>query len=606
MGFLGLAGAVLAARSVPSTGYEVSIYRATPPAFWFGVVTAATIGILATLFGRRLTKAAGVGLAGLSTVSFLALPFFRGYYFYGSGDALTHLGWAKRMLGPDFGFFDLIYPGGHSLALFLSQVMGVPVRWGMMYAMLAMSVLTMLFVPLAVWVVLRDSRAVVIASFVAMLMLPINNISTHSHFHSYTLTTLYFPFVLYLLFKHLTRSAEDVSLPSWASASSFLLPIALVANVFYHPQVAVNVLIFMGTILAVGLAWRRRVRVTHAAATDGGQRHRLIVGQVAFLAALLATWATQYQQTYRLLNNVLMSAQGFLASGSGAGEVAQQRTGSAEAIGVSLVELFLKLFAVNAVFIVLATGLLAAVAFGIVRHRSDSDMAVTYIGCSALTLGPFFAVQFIGDVSGYFFRHLGFAMVLAGVLGAIALFHLSKVLEGAIEGREQAIVAVITIAVLCLSLAAYFPSPYIYNPSPQSPEQQFVGYDATFEYRAEGAAVAGIRAGPGRFSDALNDDFDPRLMWTLGQDTVDSLENVTRFREHRLSDEPFYYLVVSEKDRARELQGYHGLRYQEDDFDRIANATNPRISRIQTNGEYNMYFVDQQGYSLEPPDETAS
>ncbi|WP_363464493.1 hypothetical protein [Halogeometricum borinquense] len=606
VGFLGLAGGVLTARADPATGYEVSVYAATPPAFWVGIIGAATIGTVVALFDRDLGRIAGVGLTGLSTVSFLALPLFRGYYFFGSGDALTHLGWAKQMLGPEFGFFDLIYPGGHSLGVFLSQTMGVPVRWGMMYAMLAMSVLTLLFVPLAVWVVVRDSRAVIIAAFTAMLMLPINNISTHSHFHTYTLTTLYFPFVLYLLFKHLTRDAEDVSLPSWAAATSLVLPIALAANVFYHPQVAVNVLIFMGTVLAVGVAWRRRVRVTQPAAADGGQRHRLILGQVIFLTVLLGVWATQYQQTFTLLNNVYLSAQAFLTTGTGAGQVAAERGGSAQAIGVSLVELFVKLFAVNALYIALAAGLVAALVFGVIQNRSDSDMAVTYIGFSALTLGPFFAVQFIGDVSGYFFRHLGFAMVLVGIVGAIALYHLSDTLQDTIRGRRKAIVAVLTVAVLCLSLAAYFPSPYIYNPSPQSPEQQFVGYDTTFEHRAEGAAVAGIRSGPGRFSDALNDDFDPRLMWTLSGEQFNSAENVTQFRQYSYSEQPFYYLVVSEKDKDRELDAFRSLRYQEADFERIKDGANPRISQIHTNGGFDAYYVNQRGYSLEPPEKTTS
>ncbi|SFR74257.1 hypothetical protein SAMN04487947_4075 [Halogeometricum rufum] len=604
VGFLGLAVAVLAARSKPATGYEVSIYAATPPAFWVGVVGAAAVGAVATLFGRNLVRAAGVGLAGLATVAFLSLPLVRGYYYYGSGDALTHLGWAKRMLNPEFGFFDIIYPGGHSLALFLSQSMGVPVRWGMMYAMLTVSVLALLFVPLAVWVVTRDSRAVVIAAFTAMLMLPINNISTHSHFHSYTLTTLYFPFVLYLLFKHLTRSAEDTALPSWASAASLVLPVALMANVFYHPQVAVNVLIFMGTVLAVGLVWRRRVRVSHPTATDGGQRHRLIVGQVVFLAVLLAVWATQYQQTFTLLNNVYLSAQAFLTTGTGAGQVAAQRGGSAQSIGVSIVELFVKLFAVNAIYVVIATAFMAALVFGMVSGRSDSGVAVAYIGFSAFTLGPFFAVQFIGDVSGYFFRHFGFAMVLVGIVGAIALYHLSDAIGDALDGRERAVVSVLTVAVLCLSLAAFFPSPYMYNPSPQSPEQQFVGYDTVFEHRAEGAAVAGIRGGPGRFSDALNAEFDNRLKWTLSGSEFNSTQNVTRFREYSYSEQPFYYLTVSEKDRARELVAYDSLRYEEGDFERIANGTHPRISHIQTNGEFDTYYVDQRGYPLDPPEQT--
>ncbi|MDS0300423.1 hypothetical protein NDI76_16875 [Halogeometricum sp. S1BR25-6] len=605
VGFLAVAGAVLAARSNPATGYEVSIYRATPVAFWVGVLAAATIGVVVALYAGRWGRITGVGLAGFATMSFAALPFFRGYYYYGTGDALTHLGWAKQMLGPDFGFFDIIYPGGHSLALFLSQTMGVPVRWGMMYAMLTVSLVTLVFVPLAVWVVLPEPRAVVIAAFSAMLMMPINNISTHPHFHAYTLTTLYFPFVLYLLFKHLTRSAEDASLPEWLSAASLVLPVAVTANVFFHPQVAVNVLVFMGTVLAVGLMWRRHVRVSHPAATDGGgQHHRLLAGQVLFLFALLVAWAAQYRHTYIYARNILASAMEFLQTGSGAGQAVGRSGGSAQSIGVSLTELFAKLFLVNTAYIVLAGGLVAAIAYGVIRERyADSNAAVTYIGASALTLGPLFAATFVGDVSEYFFRHLGFAMILVAVVGSIALYHLSERLDGTLGEKAKPVLVVVVVVTMCLSLVTFFPSPYMYHPTSHSTEQQFVGYDATLEHRAEGAAIAGIRHGPGRFTDALNDPYDLDLQWSLSGPVASSVENVTHYRGSS-SERPFYYLVVSEVARDREVLGFKELRYTSEDFERIEQGANPRLSLVQTNGEFATYYVNQRGYSLEPTETT--
>ncbi|WP_152421621.1 hypothetical protein [Halogeometricum pallidum] len=607
VGFLAVAGAVLAARSKPATGYEVSIYRATPVAFWVGVLAAATIGVVVALYAGRWGRITGVSLAGFATMSFAALPFFRGYYYYGTGDALTHLGWAKAMLTPGFGFFDIIYPGGHSLALFLSQTIGVPVRWGMMYAMLTVSLLTLVFVPLAVWVVLPDSKAVVIAAFSAMLMMPINNISTHPHFHAYTLTTLYFPFVLYLLFKHLTRSAEDEALPEWLSAASLVLPLAVTANVFFHPQVAVNVLIFMGTVLAVGLAWRRHARVSNPAATDGGGRHhRLLLGQVLFLFAVLLVWAAQYRHTYIYLYNVLGSVVEFVQTGTGAGQAVARGGGSAQSIGVSLTELFAKLFLVNTAYIALAGGLVAAIAYGTIHERyADSNSAVTYIGASALTLGPFFAATFVGDVSEYFFRHLGFAMILVAVVGSIALYHLSERLDGVFgfDGKAKSALVVVVVVTMCLSLVTFFPSPYMYHPTAHSTEQQFVGYDATLEHRAEGAAIAGIRHGPGRFTDALNDPYDLDLQWSLNGPAASSIENVTRYRGSS-SERPFYYLVVSEVARDREVLGFKELRYTREDFERIEQGTNPRLSLVQTNGEFATYYVDQRGYNLEPTETT--
>lgn len=601
-GYLSLAVAVLAARAVPATTYEASPYTSTPILFWIGLVVAATLGLASSAVGSRLGRYGGLGLAGLATVAFLGLPFIRSYYFYGSGDALTHLGWAQAMLDPGFGFFDLIYPGGHSLSLYLSQMMGVPVRHGLMYAMLTVSVVTLLFVPLSVWVVLRDKRVVVFAAVTAMLMLPMNNISTHPGFHSYTLGTLYFPLVLYMTFKHITRGADDETLPSWLSAMSLLSPIPLAAMVFYHPQVAVDVVILLATMFIVGYIYRRRA----SGDLDSAQfRHRLLVGQVVVITLIFVYWSLRYEKTYSFAENATNSLLSFLETGEGAGDIAAKRAESGNQLGeYVVVELFLKLFLVKAAYIGVATALIAAKLFGRVnKSDTDSGMAITYLGFSGLTLGPFFAVQFLGDVSTYFFRHLGFAMILVGVLAAVGLFYFARYVSPHVGQRGKAIFTVFGVLVLCLSLVAYYPSPYVYLPSSHTPQSQFVGYQTTFDTLPEETPLAKVRIDSGRFSDALNADAPGRLLWGVPGPQMDSLGNITTFRENDRSDVPAYYLVVSERDRGREVDGFHGIRYQDDDFDRVQNAVDPRISRVQTNGDYEVYYIDQRGLSLEPTPE---
>jgi hypothetical protein len=597
VGYLALAVGVLAAQAAPATSYEPSPYTATPMLFWVGLLVATTVGFATSALGGRLGRYCGLGLAGLASVAFLALPFLRSYYFYGSGDALTHLGWAKAMLGPDFGFFNLIYPGGHALSISLAQMMGVPVRHGLMYAMLAVSVVTLVFVPLSVWVVLREPRAIPFALFTAMLMHPINNISTNPHFHSFTLTTLFFPFVLYLAFKHITREADDDSLPEWLSAVSLVAPIALAAVVFYHPQVAANVLILFGTILAIGVTWRRIAPADHDATRF---RHRLLLGQVVVLGVIFVYWALQYENTLRLAANTLNELAAFFITGEGIGEVAQEKGDSARSLGVSLWVLFAKLFLVEVTYVVVATGLVVAKLLGrLDKRENDSGMTITYLGLSGLTLGPFFATQFVGDVSTYFFRHLGFALVLVGILSAIALYSLSSAVARVVRTRGRVVVSVVAVLVLCLSLVAYFPSPYIYLPSAHTPETQFVGYQTTFDHLPDETPLAKVRIDPGRFTDALNADVPGRLLWALPGDQMDSVETITQYRENDRTDVPAYYLVVSERDQRREVVGFHGIRYQSDDFQRVETTT-PRLSRIQSNGDYRLYYVDQRGLSLAP------
>ncbi|MFC6793244.1 hypothetical protein ACFQFH_01575 [Halobaculum halobium] len=457
---------------------------------------------------------------------------------------------------------------------------------------------------------LRDERAVVAGAFSAMLLMPINNISTTISFHTYSVATLFFPFALYLAFKHITRGAEDEALPTWLSAASIVSPLPLVGVVMFHPQVALDVLILFATFVFVGVVARQlrtRGRTGQGAGVvaDGGRGSpRLLIGQTLVLALVFLLWVSQFNKTYIFAENLVNSLETFTATGEGAGAVAQDRSESAERAGVSLVELFVKLFAVNLLYILGAAGLIAARVWrGFGADRSDADRAVAYIALSAFTLGPFFLAQFFGDVSGYFFRHFGFAMVLVGIIGAIAIASIADRLAPVGDAAQTA-VAVVGMLVLCLSLAAFFPSPYIYLPSDQTPQTEFSGYDSGFEYLPAEQSIVKPRPGPFRMMDATGYELDGVRRWEISGEQMSSLDRVLRATPDEDPPEDGYYLVVSERDRGREVVGWHGIRFQDDEFDRIQNATDPRITLVLSNGEFQLYYVDQSGVEV-PEEETA-
>ena len=101
VGYLALAGAVLYAYGAPTTGYEISIYtQATPIGFWLGVAVAVAIAVGVTLYAPEgYLSLAGLALAGGAVLALAGLPILRNYFFYGTGDAMTHLGWTKDLYG---------------------------------------------------------------------------------------------------------------------------------------------------------------------------------------------------------------------------------------------------------------------------------------------------------------------------------------------------------------------------------------------------------------------------------------------------------------------------------------------------------------------------
>ena len=81
----------------PALMFEFSIYDAYPGYFWILLLSAIFCGIVVIL-GSAVTQSRrnywvfGLFAILLSNAILLFIPVIRGYYIYGSGDVLTHIG----------------------------------------------------------------------------------------------------------------------------------------------------------------------------------------------------------------------------------------------------------------------------------------------------------------------------------------------------------------------------------------------------------------------------------------------------------------------------------------------------------------------------------
>lgn len=117
-------------------------------------------------------------LEGLATTAIAALPFIRGYHFYGHYDPMTHLGWVYEI---DAGVLDtaqFIYPGTHSSSVLVHQTIGFDVPFSMILVVVCLTVTFIVFVPLSLYALAESRRFTVYAAFSTFLLLPINNIAT--------------------------------------------------------------------------------------------------------------------------------------------------------------------------------------------------------------------------------------------------------------------------------------------------------------------------------------------------------------------------------------------------------------------------------------------
>lgn len=567
-GFLVLGGGIYTAVRAPATAYELSIYRATPPTFWIACGVALTIAVAVAVSsdGSGLTPAA-LFLAGTSLLAVTSLPVVRGYYFYGLGDALTHLGWARELAG-GASPFDLFYPASHLIAGAVATL-GYDVRYAMLLVVVVFTLLFFLFVPLTIRTLGSDSdgRAIVIGSIAALLLLPLFNLGTSYLFVPFTLGTLFLPLVLFL-FARLVVLAPRTGTGAARSRLKMkgLLSFAGTTLLLIHSQVLLDLLILLGTVVAIQVGVRR-YRGSHPV-TD----HPSVVGPTLFLGGLFAVWNAFHETAFSAAAGVLNALLGGQVAA-----VVQRRGDSLQAVGGSLVEMFAKLFLVNTVFVIVAAILLVAVLLGRRCRLSESERTFTmYVGIGGIVLFPFALLHFVGSASTLFFRHVGFGMVLVTLLGGLGLVSLVR--------REPSLVrpliAVGAVVGIVLSAAILFPSPYIYLSNPQVTEQQMQGYEATFDHRASGTTFAGVRGGAERFSSA-----DPQTATIEGRDV-----NATMIDEglpSTLTGDT--YVVVTETDRRRELIAFEELRYSEETFRTL--STQRGVSRIRANGQVEVFYV---------------
>lgn len=654
VGYLALAAAIAVSYTAPATGYELSIYAATPAATWGALAVAGVVSVAVCLSDERYLGPA-VLLAGLGAATVAGLPLIRGYHFYGRADSLVHLGFVRTFTAGT-NPLELLYPGSHLIATSLAEVAAVEVTRAMMLVTWAYVLSFFASVALCVWFLVPDRRALAIGAFSAFLLLPVNNVSTYLHFHTYSIGMLFAPFVLYLVFSHLIggdgreRLVERVADGSGAVgggavrhddtldftlgpenlvATTYLLPLVSVALVVVHPQIALNVVFLLVGMTVTQHAYRR-LRPTGSLAEQ-----RLLTFQTVFLVAAFAVWIATHDWAFVNTAEAMIESVSEFVNGEGeATPRVQDQSESASSIGGSIQELFVKLFGVEAVYALSA----AAVVLGRITgylgrlegHRSmrttpdtARDVTTLFFGGMLLLL-PFFAAHFVGSISTYLFRHVGFLMMLATIFGAVGVRYLladrsavsdlgtPSVGAGARSTGERVAAAlpdarsVVTIAVvalvLSLSLATVFPSPFVYLSGSHVPEGEMNGYQGTFASQSEGSPVwfGGVRHSSDRYEVALygveSAPWDravtprPRSSGPVPAEAM--LSGLPAFYANN-PDETVrrdHYFAVAEADRQREVIAYRGLRYSAESFEAV--AAQPSVGKVRANGELTVYFVD--------------
>ena len=598
VGYLALAGGVLFAYGKPSTSYEIDIYAATPVGFWLGIAIALLIAVVVTLYAPKgYVSLAGLCLGGGAITSIAGLPLVRSYYYYGSGDGLTHLGWVRDLLDGSLSTFGLFYPGIHTSSLFVRGVAGTTVPRALLLVVLAYVLAYLVFIPLCVRSMTSHRGAMLLSGLVGLLLLPINHLGVNYMTpHPISDSILITPIIVYLLINYLTGPTDvfDSRLPVSAVAAAFAL--VLGGIVLFHPQQAANLIILFVTLSGVQLLYRSVW--PDSAIAD----HRTMYGPTVFLIGTFMLWSVGRGRYESSVDAVIRELLSFLTGGASLGTSTASQGASLAAIGGSIVELFLKLFGVSLVIAALAGLLMLTSIFGRLRDAPDTRALVKYFTIGLVVLIPYSLVFYIGSVSELFFRNAGLIMLFSTILGSIALYrYVSGLSEIVPVGGVRALLSVVIVVMLALSVVVVFPSPYVFLPNDQVTETQMSGYGFAFEHGESEVPVYGLRDGPWRYKHGvLGVEGTPVSQGGRGIPG----ENLSALAGRTSNDR---YLAVTEAAREREVEVYRSLRYSRENVSALDRQQG--VSLVQTNGEFDLYLVAgsnprDRGASATVPNET--
>ncbi|AQL44888.1 hypothetical protein BV210_19200 (plasmid) [Halorientalis sp. IM1011] len=587
IGATAVAVGVLIAHRTPATGYELSVYHATPVAVWaclaVALATAILVGLTAGAADDRGVLAGALVVGGAAMTVFIGLPIVRGYRYYGHHDALTHLGWARAISTGTMSPFDLFYPGIHTAGGFVSGVVGIPLSRAMLFVVLGSALVYLVFVPLCVRLVAPTGMATAIAAFGAFLLLPITSISTYLLPHAMSQAIFVSTVFLFLLLKYVTTSSRGISI----SAVGAMLALVSACTLLYHPQLVAHLIAVAVGICLVQYAYRRRASSGPVDSWSSRTRisdHETLYGQTLFLIVLFFGWSSNHGFFLGTVSAAVGGTLEFLFGGAGtAGAAVASQSGSLQEVGGSLPELFLKLFAVKAIVALAAGALIVDILLrGSEGRFRDIPSVTKYVTVGLIGLSTVFGLYFLSSASKLYFRVVGLVMVLVVVLAAIAVYEGVSRVRWSSSISIQAGLSVILGVLVVASLITVFPSPYVYKASPHVTDMQIEGYEQTFAVRNTSKGLAGFRNAPNRYDDAVNGNEDlKRSHYTITED--DMAEPLTRRFETDT------YVVVSQATIEREQRAYRGLRFTRPEIRGI--GTQRRVDRVVANDQFDLYLV---------------
>lgn len=586
--FVLLAAAVLFAWKSPSTGYEASIYQATPHLFWVFLLLALIGGISIVVhqvytqgYQRHHLWMVGLLLIILSNGLMLALPAIRGYALYGRGDPSSHLGWIQDIILTGHFDRDLFYPVLHTYTAAFSSISGIDPVWLHKYLPAYFGMLYIPFMYLFASSILSHKGQLILATLAAAtFQVPV------AYFTPDNLSTLFLPLALFTLVR------SSIGAKSKAQYS-LLFVIMLLLFAPFHPVSA-------GVLLLITLTlWIPRRLLAFRSHFTGESSFRFNSTVTILMFVWITTWISSFYiwgSTIRNIHRVITEGGTIYL------EVLLGQIEYASRYGYSVVEQFFKAYGGTLLYVLLALISLPVLRKKLANKPGNMPLVSLYAPLGALAI----AILLL-----YFLR-LGFGpgrLVKYGVMLCTPFvgFILYELLVKARQYLPKlCLIAVITIITLTSVFGGLYMyrSPYRLAPNDQTTYQRIEGTDWFLKHKDRDATTSGFgRFRPYRYAAFLltprerveRKDIpywvEPPIMpaYHFGYDTHQTLGE---------SYPEDAYLAITQLDKAIYSEVYSkmaSIRFEPQDFERL--NYDHSLDKLYSNGEFEIWWVRAAGSS---------
>lgn len=271
----------------PSSGYEYSIYSFTPKILWISIIFSILCGFFIVLnnnFTSDTTthfEIVGLFLISLCFIICNAVFIIRGYYLWCiRGDPATHIGFVNEILLTGHLPLELFYPALHIYTSQIFSVSGVEINTLSKILPLIFSVLYIPFMYVLSKAVFPE-KSQIILSIVAGCTL-ING--WYLNFTPNCLSNLYFPLLIYILFKK--ALTKDTRWELFILIMVFFYPI-------FHIIPTLTFIIFISTLFIPNLFFSR----IHGQKQTINQNKPLRIFKLTLLILVL-TWSITWISSF--------------------------------------------------------------------------------------------------------------------------------------------------------------------------------------------------------------------------------------------------------------------------------------------------------------------